>query len=119
MSPITNRDEAKEGGFAQVREALVAFEMDIIAQDARGNVTGFDQYAGGIGRDGQPLPPREYLQIVGTNVVATEVTEDLSMDISESWSIRIWCSDFKGSFWVESFLESSDRNQVLIPDGLV
>lgn len=119
MSPITDRNQAREGGFAQVREALTSFEMDIIPQDARGRKTEFGMFSGGQAKDGSPLKPREYLDIVGTNVAPLVVTEPLSMDISEGWSIREWCSDFKGSFWVEAFLASADKFKVLIPDGLI
>ena len=120
MSPITKREEAKEGGFAQIREALVSFEGDVIAQDARGNKTEFGMWGGKlIGEDGKPIPPKEYLQIVCANVVPLEVTEELSMDISEGWTFRVNCSDYKGSFWVDAFLLSADKNKVLIPEGLI
>ncbi len=118
--PITNRAEAKEGGFAQVREALTAFEGDVVAQDARGNKTEFGLWGGGgIGKDGKPLPPKEFLQIVCVNVVPIEVTEELSMPITEGWTFRINCSDFKGSFWIDKFLESAEKFKILVPEGLV
>jgi len=120
MTPITNRSEAKEGGFAQVREALVSFEGDVVAQDARGNKTEFGMWGGKlIGEDGKPIPPKEYLQVVCANVVPLEVTEELSMDISEGWTFRVNCSDYKGSFWVDAFLASADKNKVIIPEELI
>ena len=119
MSPVTNREQAKEGGFAQVREALIAFEGDVVAKDARGNETGFAQWGTQVGDDGKPRPPKEYLQIACVNVKVIESTEDLSMDISEGWTFRENCSDYKGSFWVDAFLLSADKNKVLIPDGLI
>jgi hypothetical protein len=119
MSPVTNRSEAKEGGFAQVRAALIAFEGDVVAQDARGNKTEFAQWGTSVGDDGQPKPPKEYLQISCINVKPTEVTEDLTMDISEGWTFRVNCSDFKGSFWIDAFLLSADKAKVLIPSDLI
>ena len=120
MSPITNRSEAKEGGFAQVREALFSFEGDVVAQDARGNKTEFGMWGGKLlGDTGKPVPPKEYLQVVCANVVPLEVTEELSMDISEGWSFRVNCSKYKGSFWVDAFLASADKSKVVIPEGLI
>lgn len=119
MSPVTNRSEAKEGGFAQVREALVAFQGNVVAQDARGNKTEFAQWGSQLDDNGKPKAPKEYLQIVCTNVTPVEVTEELTMDISEGWTFRENCSDFKGSFWIEAFLLSADKAKLLIPDGLI
>ena len=117
---ITNRAEAKEGGFAQVRAALVAFEGDVVAKDARGNETGFAQWGTEVDpATGLPKPPKEFLQIVCVNVVPTEVKEDLTMDISEGWTFRVNASDFKGSFWMEAFLLSAEKNKILIPEGLI
>ena len=110
--PITNRNEAKEGGFAQVRAALTKFKMDVTSAE-------WGQWGGKlVDNEGKPLPPKEFLEITGTNFVALETTEPLSMEVTD-WNFRVNCSDYKGSFWVEKFLESADRFKVLIPDGLV
>jgi hypothetical protein len=119
MSPVTNRSQAKEGGFGQVRESLIAFEADVVAQDARGNTTGFDKWGARTGDDGKVQQPKEFLQIATVNVLATEFSEELSMDISEGWTFRVNCSDYKGSFWIDAFLESADRAKLQIPEGLI
>lgn len=109
--PITNRTEAKETGFAQIREAMTRF---------KGRVTDaeFGQWGGTLVDDeGKPLPPKEFLEVKSIEVEVLEATEELSK-IPEEWSFRINCSEFKGSFWIEKFLESADRAKVLIPDGL-
>lgn len=113
MSPITNKSQAKEGGFAQVRESLQSFKGRVVRAE-------FGQWGGKlIDDDGRPVPPREYLEVESTEVEPLEVTEELSMDISEQFQFRVNCSDFKGSFWIEKFLESADKFKVLIPDDLV
>lgn len=110
--PITKREDAKEGGFAQVREALQRFKglcIDAI----------FDKWGGQlVDDDGKKLQPREYLELsfIGTEVL--EATEELNMDISEEWSVRINCSDFKNSFWVDMFLVSADKFKLLVPTDL-
>lgn len=112
MTPITRRDEAKESGYAQVREAMLSFEGDVIAAD-------FDLWGtGGIGDDGKPLPQKEFLEVKNINVKVLTVTEELAMPVEE-WNFRVNCSDFKGSFWVEAFLASADTAKVLIPDGIL
>lgn len=116
---ITDRNQAKEGGFAQVREALVAFEGDVVEQDARGNKTEIGEYGAGTWPDGKPKPKKEFLQVVCVNVVPLEVKEELVMDISEGWTFRINCSDYKGSFWIDTFLEAADKNKIQIPEGMV
>ena len=112
--PIVKSSEAKEGGFGQVREALVAFEADVVAQDARGSKTEFGKWGSVEGK-----PPREFLQIVTKNAKPTEVTEELSMDIAEGFSFRVNCSDYKGSFWVDMFLPSAEKLGILVPEGLI
>lgn len=110
--PITDRSQAKEGGFGQVREALQKF---------KGTVTGavFDMWGGQlIDEEGKKRPPKEFLEISFTDVEVLESTEELTMDISELWTVRINCSDFKGSFWMDMFLASSDKFKIPIPDGL-
>lgn len=111
--PLTNRSEAKEGGFAQVRAALKKFKMDVTSAE-------FGQWGGKLVDEdtGKPLIPREFLEIGGNNFVALETTEPLSMEVLE-WNFRVNCSDYKGSFWVEKFLESADKFNILIPDGIL
>ena len=111
--PLTDRSQAKEGGFGQVREALQKFEATVSSAE-------FDMWGGKLVDDeGKPIAPREFLEITCTDVLPLEVTEDLSMDISELYSFRVNCSEFKGSFWVDKFLESADKLKLLVPDGLV
>ena len=110
--PITKREDAKEGGFAQVREALQRF---------KGLCTGatFDMWGGQlVNADGKKVQPREYLELSFTGTEVLEATEELNMDISEEWSIRINCSDFKNSFWVDMFLASADKFKLLVPNDL-
>ena len=113
MSPITDRSQAKESGFAQVREAMTKFEGDVVKAE-------FDQWGGKLidEETGKPIPPREFFEISCENVEVLEVTEELAMEVNE-WNFRVNCSDFKGSFWIERFLESADKFKILIPDGLV
>lgn len=110
--PITDRNQAKEGGWAQIREALIAFEGDVKSAE-------FDQWGGKlVDDDGKPLPPKEFLEIQCDNVEVLEVTEELSMSITDM-NFRINCSDFKGSFWVDKFLASADEHKILVPGGLI
>ena len=37
----------------------------------------------------------------------------------DEWNFRVNCSNYKGSFWVEDFLESADKAKLLIPDDLI
>lgn len=112
--PLTDRSQAKDGGFAQVREALKKF---------KGLVTGCEwgKWGGELidEKTGLAKPPREFLEITCEDVVILESSEEISMDISELFTFRENCSDYKGSFWVERFLESADKFKILIPDGLV
>ena len=108
--PLTDRSQARESGFAQVREALQKFEGTVVNAE-------FDQWGGQLFDDGKPIAPKEFLEISNIDVKVLEVTEDLAMDIDE-WNFRVNCSDYKGSFWIEKFLERADRLKVLIPDDL-
>jgi len=114
MSPLTDRSQAKEGGWQQVREALTKFEGDVASAE-------FDRWGGKlVDDDGKPVPPKEFMEIKCMRVHVLETTEPLSMEIEGGeYSFRVNCSDFKGSFWVDKFLESSDRNKIQIPDGLI
>ena len=111
--PLTDRSKAKEGGFAQVRAALVKFAGDVVKAE-------WGQWGGKlVNDDGTPVTKtREFLEITCTNVEVLETTEELSMPITE-WNFRENISEFKGSFWVDKFLESADKFKLLIPDGLI
>lgn len=111
--PLTDRSQAKEAGFAQVRAALQKFEGTVASVE-------FGMWGGKlIDEDtGKPIPPKEFLEILCTDVEVLEVTEELSMPVDE-WTFRVNCSDYKGSFWVEKFLESADMHKLLIPDDLI
>ena len=111
--PITDRGEAKESGWRQIRAALRVFEGDVIGADfgmwPEGNLTR---------ADGTPVPPREYLEIVCTKLKILEALEELSF-IPDEFTFRVTCSDYKGTFWVEDFLASADTYKLLIPEELV
>ena len=111
--PIVDRKEARESGFAQVREAMLSFVGDVVSAE-------FGQWGGKLLDEdtGKPIPPKEFLEVSCVNVEVLEVTEELAMAIDE-WNFRVNCSNFRGSFWVEDFLESADRAKLLIPDDLV
>lgn len=113
MSPIIDKKEAKESGFAQVRAALQSFEGDVVSAE-------WGQWGGQLidPDTGQPIPPKEFLEVSCTGVKVLTVSEELAMPIDE-WNFRVNCSDFKGSFWVEDFLESADKAKLLIPDDLI
>lgn len=112
--PLTDRSQAKESGFAQVREALVKFKGRVTSAE-------FDLWGGEMvdAETGKKLPPKEFLEIVTEDNEVLEVAEELSMDISQQWTFRTNCSDYKGSFWVEMFLASADKFKIRIPDGLI
>ncbi len=124
MSPIYKREEAKESGWQQVRQALEAFEGDVVrAESGTWGGTGVDQ------ETGLPLPKKEYFEIETTNNVATKVSEPLEMDIKPRMTFRVNSSSTSPrSFWVEKFLKSADDNKILLgeegiqatprPDGL-
>mgnify|MGYP003145334524 CR=1 FL=1 len=112
MSPITNKADAKKNGWAQTREAVTEF---------KGLVTsaGFDQWGGVLFDDnGNPKPPREFLEVKTTDNIVIAATEDPSMDITSEYNFRANCSDFEGSWWVEDFLDASGKLNILIPEGL-
>ena len=110
--PLTDRKQAKDGGFAQVRGALQKFKGTVDSAE-------FDKWGGKlVDDDGKPVPPREFLEVSCSGVEVLEVTEELSMEVTE-WNFRVNCSDFNGSFWVDKFLESADRFKLQIPEGLI
>jgi len=114
MSPIVHREEAKEAGWGQVRQALVKFEGTVVGAE-------FGQWGGKLFDDnGKPRPPKEFLEVKNVDVKVLEVSEELAMDIEgQDFEFRVNTSDFKGSFWVEKFLASADEYKLLIPDDLV
>ena len=110
--PLTDRSQAKESGFAQVREALQKFEGTVASAE-------WGQWGGKLfDDDGKPIPPKEFLEIVNVDVQVLEVTEELSMPIDE-WTFRVNCSEFNGSFWVDKFLEATDKFKLLVPEDLI
>jgi len=110
--PLTDRSQAKKGGFQQVREALRKFEGTVASAE-------FGQWGGKlVDDDGKPVRPKEFMEVSCTEVEVLEVTEELTMPIDE-WNFRVNTSDFEGSFWVDKFLESADRFKIQIPEGLV
>jgi len=110
--PLTDRSQAQESGFAQVKAALQKFKGTVTKAE-------FGKWGGKLVDDeGKPLPPKEFLEINTTDIEVLEVTEELSMAVDE-WNFRVNCSDYKGSFWVERFLESADKFKLLVPDDLV
>lgn len=114
MTPVLNRNQAKDSGFAQVRDAILRIEGDV------DSVT-FDTWGGKlVDDDGKPVPPKEFCEVKLLNCKVLESSEELSMEIDgKDFSFRVNCSDFKGSFWVDLFLASADANKVIIPDGLL
>ena len=112
--PIYDRSQATKSGWAQVRAALVSFV---------GTVTKVEvgQWGGQLfDENGNPVAPREFLEITNENVEVLETSEELSMDIEgEPFTFRVNCSASDGSFWVDEFLASADKFKILLPDGLV
>jgi hypothetical protein len=110
--PLTNRDEAKEGGWKQVREAVQVFEGDVVKAE-------FGQWGGQLIDDaGKPVPPKEFLEVACVSVNVIEVMGEMSF-IPTEFGFRVNCSDFKNSFWVEDFLLSADKAKLLIPDDMI
>jgi hypothetical protein len=112
--PIYKSDEAKTGGWQQVRTAMQRFEMDVVGTE--------DGQWGGttLGEDGKPLPPKEYFEVHGNNMHVLNSTEPLEMDVEgKEFSFRVNTSESKNSFWVDNFLASADKNKILLPDGIV
>jgi len=112
--PITDRSQAKEPGWSQVREALISFRGDVVKAE-------FGMWGGKLVDDnGKPVPPKEFMEVFSTNIEVLKSSEPLEMDIEGGdFNFRVNCSDYKGSFWVEDFLASADKAKVLIPDGIV
>jgi hypothetical protein len=112
--PIYKREEAKEGGWAQVRKALLKFEATVDSVE--------DGQWGGqlVDDDGNKVAPREYLEIKCSDMHVLEVSEELTMDVEGmEYAFRENCSMNTGSFWVDKFLASADTHKILLPDGLV
>ena len=113
MGPLTDRSQAKDSGFAQVRSALSKFKGTVASAE-------FGIWGGELidPNTGKKKAPREFLEVTSVDVEVLEVTEDLSMEIDE-WNFRVNCSEYNGSFWVDKFLASADEHKVQIPEGLV
>jgi hypothetical protein len=109
--PLYDRSQAKESGFAQVRDAMVAFEGDVVAvEEGQWGQSQYDREAN--------RAPKEFIEVKCMNVKVLEVTEELSM-IPTEWDFRVNTSMSKNSFWVEMFLKSADDNKVLLPAGII
>ncbi len=113
--PIYHKEEAKESGWQQVRQALEEFEGDVSSTEAG--------TWGGSGvidpETNQPIPPKEYFEVTSVNNKIIKSTEELDMDISATFNFRINCSSSPKSFWVSAFLESADKNKLQIPEQLI
>ena len=98
MSPITNKADAKKNGWAQTREAVTEF---------KGLVTsaGFDQWGGVLFDDnGNPKPPREFLEVKTTDNIVIAATEDPSMDITSEYNFRRTVRTLKAAGGSRTFL---------------
>ena len=113
MALWDSKQAKKGGGFAQVREALIAFKGEVVKVE--------DGQWGGklVDEEGNPIPPKEFFEIGTINNVILEAAEELSMDIADKYSFRVNMSEFDGSFWVDEFLASADKFKLLLPDGLI
>jgi len=110
--PVTRKEDAKSGGWKQVRDAIQVFEGDVIKAE-------FGQWGGAlVDATGKPVPPKEFLEIGCINVKIVQTSEEPNF-VPTEFNFRINCSDYKGSFWIEDFLESADKFKLLIPDGLM
>lgn len=111
--PVFRTEDAQPAGWKQTREATVAFEGDVIG-------TVIDSWGGtALGDDGRPLPPSEYFEIKCANTHILEVSEPLEMDVEgKEFSFRLNTNPSENSFWVSMFIESAERNGILLPDGL-
>ncbi len=110
--PVYRKQDARKGGWAQVREALQSFEGDVIRVEE-------GKWGGKlVDEEGNPLPPKEFFEIETVNNVPLEVIEDLTMDIADRFSFRVNMSEWDGSFWVDEFLASAEKFGILLPDGL-
>ena len=110
--PTYNKSEAKENGWAQTRAAIQKFQGDVLKVEV--GQWGARPKADGTGmQDG-----KEFMDITSINNKVLASTEAPSMDISASYNFRVNMSDFKGSFWIEKFLDQCDKLHILLPDGL-
>lgn len=110
--PIMKKSNAKDSGYAVIREHLQAFEGDVVSME-------LGQWGGAlIDDDGKQLPPREFFEIKNINVKVVTLSGEIPF-IPDSWDFRVNCSDYKGSFWVDDFLESADKAKLLLPDELI
>jgi hypothetical protein len=113
MAVIYKKAEAKVNGFAQVRKAMTSFVGDVVsAVEGKWDKIEINE------KTGLPKPPKEYVDISCENVEVLATNEPLSMPITE-WNFRINTSEAAGSFWVDKFLDSAERNKVELLDGMV
>ncbi len=109
--PTWKKEEAKESGWAQTREVIQSFEGDVSKVE-------LGAWAPRANPDGTMQEPKEFIDITSINNRVLETLEEPSMDITASYNFRVNMSDFKGSFWVEKFLDACDKLHILLPDGL-
>ncbi len=109
--PVFKKEDAKESGWGQTREVIQSFEGDVSKVE-------LGAWAPRANPDGTLQEPKEFMDITSINNRVLETTEEPSMDITASYSFRVNMSDYKGSFWVEKFLDACDKLHILLPDGL-
>ena len=113
MTKVFRTSEAKSGGWQQVRDNLTKFECVVtgVVMDSWGGTA--------LGDDGKPLPPKEYFEVKCSGLKPLVVSEPLEMDVEgQDFSFRINMSESKGSFWIDNFVASAEKNNVQLPDGL-
>lgn len=111
MTPIFDKAQAVDSGWEQLRKAMLSFEGDVIKVE-------FGEYPPTLNADGTQRGAREFMDVTCRNWKAITVTEVLNF-FPEEFSFRVNCSSGKGSFWVDEFLESADRNRIILPNGLL
>ncbi len=109
--PTWKKEEARESGWAQTREVIQSFEGDVSKVE-------LGIWAPRANPDGSMQEPKEFIDITSINNRVLETLEEPSMDITASYNFRVNMSDFKGSFWVEKFLDACEKLHILLPDGL-
>lgn len=108
---IFKKEDAKENGWAQTREVIQSFEGDVSKVE-------LGAWTPRAKEDGTMGDSKEFIDITSINNRVLVTTEQPSMDITASYNFRVNMSDFRGSFWVEQFLDACDKLKILLPDGL-
>jgi len=108
--PVTDRSQAKSGGWQQVRAAIQSFEADVTNAE-------FGEWGQSV-FEGERKKPKEFFEITTTNVNVLEVSEPLAFE-PEEFNFRINCSDYNGSFWIDAFLGKADELKLAIPDDII